>query len=102
MNDLTQYFELQNKVEHLETEKKLLRKELTRALNSKTIYMAKWKKLYEQHNPPIVTRSDKAMILIVQKHNGEIDLKLKQIAKQCFITYSCCKQLSSKHLRSLK
>ena len=102
MNDLTRYFKLQNDVERLNVENELLRKKLKTSQSLSSKLKRKWDKLYEEYNPPIVTRSDKAMILIIQKHNGELDITLKQIAKQCFVSYDHCRSLSSKHLRSLK
>lgn len=98
MDDLTQHFSLQDRIEELEGEVKMLRKKV----KTEQMLKSKYKKLYEKHKPPKVTRSDKAMILIEQIHKGEIDITLREISKQCFVTYNHVCYLSCKYRRTLK
>ena len=102
MGDLTQHFSLQDRIEELEEEVKMLRKKVKTERMLKSKYNVKYKKLYEKHNPPKLTRSDKAMILIDQKHKGEIDITLREIAKQCFVDYKHVCNLSCKYRKTLK
>lgn len=94
MSDITQYFAMEDRIKQLESDNKLLRKKLKSEQSLSSKHKVKWRKLYEEHNPPIVTRSDKAMILIAQKNNGELKMTLRQIASKCFITYQHARSLS--------
>ena len=101
MNDMAEYFSDKDRIKQLESENELLRAKLKKSQTLSSKHKIKWRKLYEEYNAPIVTRSDKALILIEQKHNGMIDITLKEIAKRCFVTYQHARCLSSKYKRGL-
>ena len=94
MSDLGDYFSQQSEIEQLKAEVELLRKKLKTSQAATSKHKVKWRKLYEKHNPPIVTRSDKAMVLIRQKRAGKLKITLREIATQCFITYQHSRSLS--------
>ena len=102
MSDMDEYFSLQDRIKGLEAENESLRIKLKKSQTLTSKHKAKWRKLYEEYNAPIVTRSDKALILIAQYHSGMIDITLKEIAKKCFVTYQHVRGLSSKYKRCNK
>ena len=102
MSDLHDHFSLSDRISDLEAENLLLRKKLKASQNLTSKNKVKWRKLYEQHNPPIVTRGDKAMVLIDQKYKGELTITFKQIAKQCFVTHNHVLGLAIKYREAQK
>ncbi|HHZ96088.1 MAG TPA: hypothetical protein EYN67_11160 [Flavobacteriales bacterium] len=96
MSDLGDYFSQQSEIEQLKAEVALLRKKLTASHVKASKYKVRWRKLYEKHNPPIMTRGDKAMVLIKQKRAGTLKITLREIAAQCFITYDRVRHVASK------
>lgn len=102
MSDIGDYFSQQNEIVELKAEVKMLRRKVKTEQMLKSKYKVRWQKIRDKYMPPVLTRSDKAMILIEQKHKGTLKITLKQISKQCFVTYNHACNLSYKYLKGLK
>lgn len=115
MNDLSRYFELQDRIKELEEVVPLLEQikslksqvsKLQKDLTNQRKLTSKHKRandqLRERYDVKRVSRCDKARELIVQRESGESDMSLKSIAEKCFLGYSTVKALARDYRKTLK
>ncbi len=61
------------------------------------------KKLREKHGLPVApSRCERARKLIARREAGELDIKLTEIAAQCYLGYSTVKALARDYRKSLQ
>ncbi len=107
MNELTKYFDLQNKIKELSEEIDLREqiKQLTTEVESlkHTVMLARKNaskhqranaKLREKYGLKVPSRCEKARELIKQREDGKLEITLKAISEKCFLGYSTVKSLA--------
>ena len=115
MDTLREYFELTDRVEKLRGEVelleqiKLLEKEvsdLTRKLKNQIKLTSKHRtenrKLRDKYAIKKPSRCDKARELIAKRGSGELDITLKEIGEQVYLSYSTVKGLARDYRKQQK
>lgn len=115
MDTLREYLNLQDRVKELREEVelreqiKLLEKEvsdLTRKLKNQIKLTSKHRtenrKLRDKYGIKKPSRCDNARELIAKRESGELDITLKEIGKQVFLSYSTVKGLARDYRKTLQ
>lgn len=102
MDDLHQYFTLQNRIDELEKQNAKLQRELTNARKN----ASKWKCKYEKIAPPPKKRerllkNQRAYELIAQREAGEIAMSLVDIGRECGVNYGTLKHMAYEYRQLL-
>lgn len=115
MDSLREYFELNDRIEKLREEVelreqiKLLEKEvsnLNRKLKNQIKLTSKHRtenrKLRDKYGIKKLSRCDKARELIAKRESGELDITLKEIGEQVFLSYSTVKGIARDYRKTLQ
>ena len=107
MNTLSEYLELQRRVDELrdevclreqikelQSEVKKLKRELVTVRKRASKHLRANHDLRKKYGVKTETRCDKARTMIAQRESGQLDITLKAIADGCFISYSTVKSLA--------
>lgn len=112
MDDLSNYFSLQQRVAELERrleyeiilrEKDNVRcqRRVRREVVAKSKYKRKYEELRDKYVKKPVSRCEKARALIAKRESGELDITLVAIADKCFLGYSTVKALARGYRKKL-
>ena len=98
-DDLAHYFSQQHRIAELEAEVERLNKRVQLEIKAKS----KYKRLAEKYKPPKApSRCERARKLVARREAGELDIKLTEIAAQCYLGYSTVKALARDYRKSLR
>lgn len=95
MSDLAEYLAKQARLEELERLVIKQAKEIRTCRKLINKHKANNKKLREKYGLPVApSRCERARKLIARREAGELDIKLTEIAAQCYLGYSTVKALA--------
>ncbi len=87
MSDLAEYFSDKDRIKELELQVKTLENDLKREIKLKSKWKCKYLKDNPVYNQQKLARSHKAVAMIISNNQKGRIMKLKKIAKDCFLSH---------------